>query len=374
MILPYITLQQRGEVFFLCKLNADTLVKHLNFHFREPYSELKTSKEIEDHEKYIQKLQKAGIELSSTEEGIQRRVQIDRIKNIKDFIESNETNFLPSNVLLSADVSELQDFENNYLSYEDKQTGAFKFPDNFYFSIIDGQHRLAGLALVESSIRKEMEIPIVLFLNVSRPVASKLFADINGKQKSVSKSLIYDLSATDENNTLIKRFQRICSSFYQDREGPLYRQIKMLGIGHGSISQAFFIDYTMEAIDRTSLKKAEPQEIYNQLFKYFRAFQETFPDDWPVPRDLKSHKELEEHEEMVLKYRKSQLLKTNGFGAILKLFPDVYHQTKGNSDKFKLLISRLHEYDWTLPQATGTGKGIQGKIKDELKTLLEGYS
>src|SRR5690554_1580628 len=288
MKLPYIRIKQRSEVFYLTKFKAKELIPRLNFHFREPYSDLETDSVILKNEKYIELINKKGIELKSSDEGVQRRLQVDRINSIKKFIESDSSNYLPNTVLLSADISKIENSEEEFIKYENSEFGAFNFPDNFLFSIIDGQHRLAGLSIVDEEILNEIEIPAVILLNVSKPTAAKLFADINGKQRAVNRSLIYDLYANIDKPDFeeIKLFHTVCENLYKSEKSPLYRQIKMLGIGSGAISQSFFIDYAKDAIKKSSVNSSDKQIIFNHLFYYFKAFQNVFPEDWPVPKSF----------------------------------------------------------------------------------------
>lgn len=371
MKLPYIKISQRSEVFYLTKFKAYDLIPRLNFHFREPYSGLESDTIILKNEKYIELINKKGIELKSSDEGVQRRLQVDRINSIKKFIESDNSNFLPNTVLLSADISQIDNYEEVFLNYENKEFGEFDFPDNFLFSIIDGQHRLAGLSITNEDILNEIEIPAVILLNVSKPTAAKLFADINGKQRAVNKSLIYDLYSNIDKPDFeeIKLFHTVCENLYKSEKSPLFRQIKMLGIGSGAISQSFFIDYAKDAFKRAMFSSKEPQIVFNHLFYYFRAFQQSFPEDWPVPLAFNNNKELEKHAFNVLKIRKSQLVKTNGFGAILRAFPKVNELSKNNENNYLAIIERLiGKIEWIPTSTTGTGKAFQDSL---LRKILE---
>jgi DGQHR domain-containing protein len=373
MKIPYLKIKQRGEVFFSSKFKASTLLDHIDFHFREPYEDLQSQHIQIKNEKYIETIRRKGIELASNEEGIQRRLQYERIKSIADFIAESESNFLPNSVLLSADVSNLDNFQDDYLIYEDKEFGEFELPDDFKFSIIDGQHRLAGLSLVERKFLDEFEIPAIILFNVSKPTAAKLFADINGKQKAVNKSLIYDLYSEIDDDEFrdIKTYHTICESLYTSSDSPLFKQIKMLGIGSGAISQAFFIDYAKDAIKKSPLKNADTQEIYNELFKYFKAYQRVFPQDWPVPENIKDLRELDEYADNVLKVRKSQLVKTNGFGAILRAFPLIYNKTDGSFKSYLSQIKLLeNKINWVPNETTGTGKAFQNKIFNQIEKII----
>lgn len=372
--IPYIKIKQRNEIFFMTKFRADIILPYIDFHFREPYFELQDPKEQIKTEDYLEKIRKQGIELQSNEEGIQRRLQYERIKSISEYLKSEETNFLPNSILLSANLSEEDSFFENYLKYEEDEIGYFQFPENIRFTIIDGQHRLAGISLMDKSFQQNIELAVILLFNVSVPTAAKLFSDINGKQKAVNKSLIYDLQdlVGKEHKNIISKFHSICESFYTSKTSPLYRQIKMLGVGGGAISQAFFIDYTIEAVTKSyDLLNKDTQEIYNQLFYYFKAFQKAFPDDWPVPLSFNTNEDIELHSIKVLKVHKSQLVKTNGFGAIMRFFPEVYKETKGNYERYVELISKLkNKITWTNDGTMGTGKGYQNKLLQEMRSNL----
>lgn len=372
MKVPFIKIKQRSEVFFLAKFKASTLINAINFHFREPYSEFQSEAVLVKNEKYLQDIQKKGIDIVANEEGIQRRLQIDRINGVKAYLQNDETNFLPNTVLISADISNNEELESQIIDAELSEFGEFIFPDNFYFSIIDGQHRLGGMSLLEKNLLNEFEVPAIILFNVSVETAAKLFADINGKQKAVNKSLIYDLysEVDSENFKEVKKFHNICDLLYKSSKSPLYRQIKMLGIGSGSISQAFFIDYVRDNIQKTSLMKSDVQEIFNHLFYYFKAYQNTFPDDWPVPRNFNNNEELDKHADYVLKVRKSQLVKTNGFGAIMRAFPKINDLISDYKDYDSLIEKQKGKVSWVNFEATGTGKALQNKI---LKEILDCY-
>ena len=165
----------------------------------------------------------------------------------------------------------------------------------------------------------------------------------------------------------------MCQKFYTDKDSPLYRQIKMLGIGSGAISQAFFIEYSREAIKRAGLNIEQLQKCYEQLFYYFRAFQTVFPEDWPVPKQFEDIRKLEEHAAFVLKERRSQLVKTNGFGAILRVFPRL-HEVSGVSLRGYLnRIERLREKISSKPQIGeifGEPRPFKNHLVEKMESIL----
>ncbi len=375
MKIQYIKVKQRGEVFFVTKLKASLLRDHVNFHFRDPYLEYESEETQEKARDYIDKIEKKGITLKSLPEGIQRRLQIGRINDIKDYVMFSSGNFFPNSVLLAVDVTKISDFEDQYLEYEKKEIGFFEFPESVKFTVIDGQHRLAGLFLCEEKIIEDFELVSILLLNISLSTAAKLFSDINGKQKPVNRSLIYDLYSEVDSIEFkeIKKFHSIAQKFYTDEKSPLFRQIKMLGIGKGAISQAFFIDYTMAAIKKADLTEGSIQEIYNQLHYYFRSFQKVFPKDWPVPLEFKNYYDLDKYAEIALKERMSQLVKTNGFGAIMKLFPEIYSRSdKTFNSYYNQILILKDKISWIQDPENprGTGKQFQDYLDKKMREVL----
>jgi DGQHR domain-containing protein len=376
MKIPYIRIKQRGEVFFCSKMKVADLRSRITFHFRDPYSKDNPLR-VEESNQYFENIRRKGIELTSSPEGIQRRLQIDRINDIRNFVQSSETSFFANSILLSADVSEVENFEEEYQKYEAQETGYFVLPDDVKFMVIDGQHRLGGLISCRPEIVDEFELAIVLLFNVSRATAAKLFSDINGKQKPVSRSLIYDLFGEMDKADIgeLKKLHEICQQFYNDTGSPLYRQIKMLGTGNGAISQAFFIDYVREALKKAGMLHWDAQASYNELFYYFKSFQAVFPEDWPVPAKYTENKDVESHAENVLKVRRSQLVKTNGFGAIMKIFPLVLLAAGGEYSKYLHVISKLQGQISWVPgkgQVQGTGKGFQTQLYRQMEKVLFG--
>lgn len=376
MKIPYIRVKQKGEIFFLTKFKAKDLKDRIHFHIRDPYLK-HVEKENDNFNEYIKKLNKKGININEAENEIQRRISLSRINEISEYIKGKSSNFLPNTVILSVDISESDQFSDKYDEYESQEIGMFEFDNTVRFMVIDGQHRLAGIFTTEESVIEEIEIPAVILFNVSLSTAAKLFSDINGKVKPVNRSLVYDLYENIEETdySQIKKLHLVCKNFYDNETSPLFRQIKMLGVGKGAISQAFFIDYALRAIKEAKIESHDAQYIYSQLFVYFKVFQELFPEDWPVPVEFSNYIELEKYSENVLNVRKSQLVKTNGFGAIMKLFPLVYKKMSSHnvSDYYFFLLPLENKMSWTYDAniPSGTGIAFQNHLFKQMKEILE---
>ena len=293
-------------------------------------------------------------------------------------MEEEQSSFFPNTVILSVDVSKNDDFLKSYDEIENKDFGELELPDDVEFQIVDGQHRLAGLFISDPYIQKNFDVPIVLLLNVTINTCAKIFSDVNGNQSTVNKSVIYDLydmiDSDEKKNQITKNLHAICKKFNNDFGSPLYQHIKMLGIGDGAISQAFFIKTVGDALSVIGTDFSDIKTIYYSLFYYYRSFQRVFPQEWPVPEWADNDEIIRNYSDGVMKENKSQILKTNGFGALMLVYPLVYKAVKEqNFESYFEIISKLEDkIDWCRDSllTSGTGKKVQNAIKERILTLL----
>lgn len=369
--MQYIAVKQRSNEFYLTKVSAYDLKKVVDFHFREPYKEY-TNYRNQSFDKLMKDFDENDVKVVreiTTKDGdgsVQRTLNKGRVYEIKKFVTEDETAFFPNSVLLSIDMSK---YEKEFEMHSD---GTFELDSELMnVSVIDGQHRLAGIFLCDDHVLKEMEIPVIFLINISIATASILFQQINGKQRQVNKSVLFDLFDNVDSNLIdneddkeTKNYHLICQSLFFDIESPLYRQIKMLGTGTGAISQAFFIETCKKELK--VINNLDVSDRYNRIFDYLKKFQEIFPEDWPVPLDPHkcSEDKLDEHSYKILTIRKSQLAKTNGFGAIIKLLSYLIKNELSLDSLWKL----SGEIDWV--NISGTGKKSQEILYQKMVKVI----
>ncbi len=361
---------QKNTAFYLSKASALDLKSIVDFHFREPYKDY-VSYERKDFQAVKRQLEESGANIDQNPAGwgVQRVLNRSRVLDIRDYIENDPEALFPSTVLLAIDTSGREALTGEAVDVL-QDFGKFCVTPDMSVSVIDGQHRLAGLFLSSEETLRAIEMPVAFMLDVSVPVAAKLFQHINGKQQKVNKSVIFDLfdnvpdeSLDTEDDRATKRYHTVCVNLYTDPESPLYRQIKMLGVGGGAISQAFFIDACKKELK--CFKGSDVQDIYDELFDYFVVLQQAFPEDWPKPLGHKSDEEIDRYSDMVLRERKSQLAKTNGMTAMLRLYNWLVEKGIGTF-AVKALCG---EIDWTEP--IGTGGVAQTRLFKRLKEIIE---
>lgn len=69
------------------------------------------------------------------------------------------------------------------------------------FSIIDGQHRLAGLGTMDDKYRENFEVIVSIYKDLKISEQAYLFSTINSQQTKVNPSLNYNLELESEITT-----------------------------------------------------------------------------------------------------------------------------------------------------------------------------
>lgn len=384
MKFPYIKVTQKGESFLITKFNAEYLREHVNFHFRNPY----TNQSLENNlssEKYIELLSKKGMNIKSDPQGIQRRMNIEKINDIKRTMEL-ESEIMPNAVLLCLDFDSLENLYSHLDTFYEKfqdEFGVCELDDNIRFKVVDGQHRLAGIFSCTPKILSDINIPVILLLDCSNEIVSKIFSDINGKQSRVNTSIILDLlgeqSPTDKDKILDKKLHNICKQLNEKIESPFYRHIKMLGYGTGTVSQSFLVHCLRNVIKKSN--KECDETFFTNLYLYFTAIQIVFSNYWPVPFDSVFHENeyLISYSNKMIK-NSPQIMKTNGIGALFKVLPAVFEQVNYDEKNEEILFSnylsivgKISSFDWVNDDLVknGSGEKTQNLIADKLIIMLK---
>lgn len=114
-------------------------------------------------------------------EGFQRELDQKRAAEIAHYIDE-ELGTIPSSIVLSAQSSAGLTIVGRGKTLEfNNVPGAFL--------ILDGQHRVFGFSLARTSLR----VPVVIYNGLSRREETRLFIDINTKQKPVPSQLLLDI-------------------------------------------------------------------------------------------------------------------------------------------------------------------------------------
>lgn len=354
---PYFEVYQNNQSFIMTKMPVSFLSETVNFHFRSPYRENTT--DFMNAMNYVKKIEKdTGLKFENNEKGIQRRTDLKRIKDIKEFVKESTGVIFPTPIVLSLNVFTNETFENQYEI--DPEKNKLYFSNQVEFTIIDGQHRLAGLAEAFSETNRDIEMPITLIPNADLSVATQFFIDINGNQRKVNRSVIYDLYENITNKEIdeTKEYVNAVKILNSRDTSPLFGRVKMLGTGTGTISQSFLVDYLKIIFKDFDDKYINTQDIYSMMFIYFTVIQDTFKAKWIM------HDKSKEN---------SQLVKTNGIGALLLAFPEIFSKLGNpvdNVNDYTNYFKKRKEFDWDDPKYSGTGKKIQNLLMEEFISFI----
>ncbi|QCS50224.1 DGQHR domain-containing protein [Picosynechococcus sp. PCC 11901] len=292
--------------------------------------------------------------------GYQRSFSNAKIKQIKNYI-LNENGVIPNSVLVNID-------SECYSYSEDENLLTLQGSQNSLGLIIDGQHRLKGCY----EANPEFEIVVVAVLGLLVKEQAGLFVTINKTQTGVPASLYLDLMNLLEGDiedfdgeevSTERRATEIAIRLNEDPNSPLYELIRRTGESGLGISLNEFVrqikDYV--APGKGKLAGFGFEEQYKIFRIYFRAIKAVFIEQW-------------ENEN-------SYILKTVGFGGLMKAFYEIFNIVLQQHQKFDTdnLISTfkfIEDFKFdrdTLPSGGGVnaqkaaGELIIRSLKEKMK-------
>ena len=127
--------------------------------------------------------------------GFQRVLDNDRAKQIANYIDVG-FGTIPSSIVLSAQPdADLRIIGSKTIEFKDTAKA---------FLVLDGQHRVYGFSLAETVLR----VPVVIYNGLSRQDETRLFIDINTKQRPVPNELLLDIKRLAEYETDLEKVLR----------------------------------------------------------------------------------------------------------------------------------------------------------------------
>ena len=248
--------------------------------------------------------------LSETEDGIQRYLNKARANAIKDFCYKNDAIFpTPIIVSLNSDFIYAGSSDKIRIYYE-KDSDEVK-----PFTIIDGQHRLAGIKKYkDEGGSKEFHLPLIIYQDADQATAASIFVTINANQRQVDSSTISELFgiiySNQEDVYTVESFTSRVVKLLNDKDiSPFKGEIKMLGrrekekqfISQGTVAKKISQFITSNSIKdnltiekygpgdlqknenkvfRDSFIKNRPAEVARDIIYFFAAFKITYPGIW----------------------------------------------------------------------------------------------
>lgn len=273
----------------------------------------------------------AGMQGVSVDEymGWQRKLNTDRIKEIKQFVQQPDACF-PTGIILSVD--------NECASWHEEESVLELFPSEGVplgrvARILDGQHRLAGL----DDFTGEFDLNVSIFIGLDIAEQAYIFSMVNLAQTKVNKSLVYELFDSAKRRSPQKLCHQIAVALDSVETSPFYRKIKRLGCAtpnreNETITQATFVKALMvmltdnENEDRKLYAEGKPlketageKQIFRRLmieekdmeltkiiYSYFNAVKVRWPMSWDSVE------------------QGQMLSKSNGFMALMRFLRKIY--------------------------------------------------
>ena len=182
--------------------------------------------------------------IAASEQAFQRPIIQKKIEELVNYYlqcaDSGTLPAIPGSVLLVSDRR--LDFSP---SGSRADTGTLKLPEESgILRALDGQHRLLALhQLAEKHNLTDFQVPAVVFDALTPDQVVELFVTINSKHTKLNPSHLISLSGRrlyrDEN---LAAAHDVIRNLNEDDHSPLRGQIKVLGIGKGTVTQASLAD------------------------------------------------------------------------------------------------------------------------------------
>lgn len=245
-------------------------------------------------------------------EGFQRLLDKGRAQQIADYIDAG-FGTIPTSIVLSAQkVSE-------FTYSTGKRTVRFRLnPKSFL--ILDGQHRIYGFHLAKSDLR----VPVVIYNNLTQMDESRLFIDINTKQKPVPNELLLDIRKLAEyRNDVETKLGDIFDLFATDPSSPLLQAMSPSKRKKNLISRVTFNAAVKPILGLFG--EVSSTEIYQVLAAYLTAL---------IGQTSERNLEIDITQPIV-------------FRAILSIFPEIAQRvrdrfgTKYLPDNFAVVVSDM---------------------------------
>ena len=135
------------------------------------------------------------------------------------------------------------------------------------FLILDGQHRVFGFSKAKSRLR----VPVVIYAGLSRRDETRLFIDINSKQKGVPNELLFDIKKLAEYETSTEeRLREVYDLFHSNTQSALLGITSPSAKSKGKISRSTFNIAAKPLL--LLFEGKSPSEFFEILNAYLVAF------------------------------------------------------------------------------------------------------
>lgn len=327
------------------------------------------------------KFRKQGVDMLSEkrEEPYQRFLDERRSLEIANYLKESNA-LLPNSIILAVNT----DLEESLIlkRIEDGLVEIDLPREQSSAVILDGQHRVEAFSYLPNSVQQDFQVVVTFLIGIPFYQQAELFAVINGKQKPVNKSIIYNLLGYApiggeaehklyEGILAVSRFCGHSTRILDNAEqSPWHSRIKMRGPGDsGLISQAAVVDYLMPMVQpKKYTARLKTLPVLFDFFKnsdaalcsaliivYLSAIKSAQPEQWTNTNSL--------------------LWKNTGVAIVFRLLHDEIILTgdaKEMMRSFQNIVARWKKIpaDKLQNSPKSGGGGIQNEIYEEFRQIL----
>jgi DGQHR domain-containing protein len=362
---------------------------------------------------------------------IQRKISPTKVNQIANYLLNDPQAIFPTNFVIGIPqvVIEEKTFANNTFKIKLSplvQEGINKVEVDIYLTIIDGQHRVAGIqqairtleeeiakfSIVEEPLKrkkqeqleklKKMNLIVSFFIDPTLEYQAMIFSTINRTQTKVSENLVYSLFGLSSKDSPQKSSLNITLILNSNPKSPFVDRIKLAGGIYkrgqspplsqatlvksilknicGSINNAeierykdrqYFLDTPNVSLPfRIYYGKGEDSKILRILVAFYNAVKETF-----------KNKTEQEFWKMGIDIEQNILQTTVGFESLLlllnKILPNLKEEHRDNKNRYisilegakELPFSDLEKYPLTSKTRTIFYDDLLNSISSKLEEL-----
>lgn len=291
----------------------------------------------------------------------------------------------PTAVIIS--LNQRDDDTEPFINWDDRY---LEFDEGMYEAfIVDGQHRFLGIQrfyeenkLSENDI--DIELPVTVLVGYDIWEQSKIFYEVNFKQKQVNKSLYYDLFGSMPGEPSKEKLAHSLVKYLNyNQESPFFEMVKMLGVGPGIISQAFLVEKLVKLFapkkalsffyDYYENGESDQNLLAKTLLVYFESIKKQFPEYYPKKNKDGKYSSTDQ----------DVLFKTTGVGAFFRLLNDFENEINSSeasidslkeifNSKFSL-VSKDEAIDLFSKNGQfggGSSEGTQVRLYNRLRDII----
>ncbi len=271
--------------------------------------------------------------------GIQRPLSKERTQELKQYVRTIDACF-PTGIVLAVDgrcasydevtgkltLSNFVDSDGNQVLYRE------------IAKVLDGQHRIAGLEDFPKD--KKFDLNVSIFVDIELEDQAYIFSIVNISQTKVHKSLVYDLYDLSQSRSPQRTAHNIAIGLDRAADSPLHNRIKRLGSATPGrareyLTQATVVESILPLITRNSIEDRDTLKRLKAIAKPSQDELKRMPlrGLFASEDDVKIYEILKNYINAVAKRwsvawgdtsKGAVLAKTNGYRAIMKIFPVIY--------------------------------------------------